>query len=413
MQSERSRLLDSCKCDRRRPDDLLPAAAQGDCCCRERDVSGIDVNMGCPKDFSLKGGMGAALLTQPDKVRSLLSTLVEGLSIPVTCKIRLLPNLEDTLSLVKVIESTGVAAIAVHGRTKAERPRDRNNDAAIKRIVDVVRVPVIANGGSEDVRCYADIEAFRAKTGAASVMLARASESNPSIFRPQGLLPLTDVIRRFLRHCILYDNHLANVKYVVQHMMSSLQASDEGQRLLAATDVSHVYAIWNMDGFAAEIKGRREHEKRFKSSGYSLREERSVKRFKSGDGHGGDCQTSERMNEAANGKDDRSDQRTESTDMVMEDCIRFQKGIFRPETMPKQLLNNYCAARLDARPEYRTMCLERKFHAEVSVQGRLFRSTFLEKNKRNAEQAAALIACLHYQLLDRSAVADCLLDHDS
>ena len=60
--------------------------------------------------------MGAALLKQPDKVRSILSTLVEGVSIPVTCKMRILPSLQETLDLVRVIEGTGVAALAVHGR---------------------------------------------------------------------------------------------------------------------------------------------------------------------------------------------------------------------------------------------------------------------------------------------------------
>ena len=84
----------------------------------ERDVSGLDVNMGCPKSFSLKGGMGAALLGQPDKVRDILTRLVHSLHIPVTAKIRLLPALQDTLRLVDVIQDTGVAALAVHGRTK-------------------------------------------------------------------------------------------------------------------------------------------------------------------------------------------------------------------------------------------------------------------------------------------------------
>ena len=84
----------------------------------ERDVSGLDVNMGCPKSFSLKGGMGAALLGQPDKVRDILTRLVHSLHIPVTAKIRLLPALQDTLRLVNVIQDTGVAALAVHGRTK-------------------------------------------------------------------------------------------------------------------------------------------------------------------------------------------------------------------------------------------------------------------------------------------------------
>ena len=64
------------------------------------------------------GGMGAALLTQPDKVRDILTKLVSAVSIPVTAKIRLLPNMEDTLKLVDVIQETGIAALAVHGRTK-------------------------------------------------------------------------------------------------------------------------------------------------------------------------------------------------------------------------------------------------------------------------------------------------------
>jgi hypothetical protein len=68
----------------------------------ENDVDAIDVNMGCPKSFSLKGGMGAALLSQPEKIRKILTGLVAAVKIPVTCKIRILPSLEDTLSLVKV-----------------------------------------------------------------------------------------------------------------------------------------------------------------------------------------------------------------------------------------------------------------------------------------------------------------------
>ncbi|WAR12476.1 DUS2L-like protein [Mya arenaria] len=58
----------------------------------ENDVAAIDVNMGCPKEFSLKGGMGAALLKKPETIKQILTTLVQGLSVPVTCKIRLQPE---------------------------------------------------------------------------------------------------------------------------------------------------------------------------------------------------------------------------------------------------------------------------------------------------------------------------------
>lgn len=54
----------------------------------ENDVAGIDINMGCPKEFSIKGGMGAALMTKPENAKDILRTLVKGLTIPVTCKVR-------------------------------------------------------------------------------------------------------------------------------------------------------------------------------------------------------------------------------------------------------------------------------------------------------------------------------------
>ena len=111
---------------------------------RENDVAGFDVNMGCPKEFSVKGGMGAALLAHPDKIRAILTKLVTNLSIPVTCKIRLLPDLEDSYKLCQLIESCGVAAVAVHGRTKDERPQHPNNNEAIRKISESLKIPVIA-----------------------------------------------------------------------------------------------------------------------------------------------------------------------------------------------------------------------------------------------------------------------------
>ena len=68
--------------------------------------------MGCPKGFSLKGGMGAALLTQPEKVKAILTALVNAVDISVTCKIRILPKLEDTLKLIEVM-SNALSSIAM------------------------------------------------------------------------------------------------------------------------------------------------------------------------------------------------------------------------------------------------------------------------------------------------------------
>ena len=155
------------------------------------DIDGLDVNMGCPKEFSIKGGMGAALLSHPDKVESILSSLVKavGSRIPVTCKIRILPTIEATLNLVRVIEFTGVEALAVHGRTIKERPNNQNHLDFIQEVVKAAKIPIIANGGSSNnhksaINTYDGIKRFWESTGASSVMIARAAEWNPSVFRP-------------------------------------------------------------------------------------------------------------------------------------------------------------------------------------------------------------------------------------
>ncbi len=79
----------------------------------EQDVAAIDINMGCPKRFSLQGGMGAALLSKPDVVRDILTLLVKNFKKPVTCKIRMLPTLEQTIDFVKMIESVRFALLCV------------------------------------------------------------------------------------------------------------------------------------------------------------------------------------------------------------------------------------------------------------------------------------------------------------
>jgi len=83
---------------------------------RKEDVSGIDVNCGCPKKFSIQGGMGAALLTNPDKLKAILTNLVENCGLPVTCKIRMLETKEETIKLCKMVETTGIKALAIHCR---------------------------------------------------------------------------------------------------------------------------------------------------------------------------------------------------------------------------------------------------------------------------------------------------------
>lgn len=100
--------------------------------------------MGCPKEFSIKGGMGVALMSQPEKAKAILNLLVENVKVPVTCKIRVFADADETLNFVKDLASTGITAIAVHGRTKQERPQHPNRNSTIKFIAENIQIPVIA-----------------------------------------------------------------------------------------------------------------------------------------------------------------------------------------------------------------------------------------------------------------------------
>ncbi|KAG6454040.1 hypothetical protein O3G_MSEX008486 [Manduca sexta] len=111
----------------------------------ENDVAAIDINMGCPKEFSIKGGMGVALMAKPDKAYTILKTLVDNLSIPVTCKIRILETPEATLEIVQKLVSAGIRAIAIHGRTRDERPQHAVHTDIINYVADRISIPVIAN----------------------------------------------------------------------------------------------------------------------------------------------------------------------------------------------------------------------------------------------------------------------------
>ncbi|KAJ7575185.1 dihydrouridine synthase-domain-containing protein [Mycena floridula] len=142
------------------------------------DVSGIDLNCGCPRPFSTHSGMGAALLTNPDLLCAILAALREAMppEITVTAKIRLLPSQEDTLKLVERIVNTGITALTVHCHTRKMRDKDHARIDRLREIVDFVEgmgkgIAVVENG---DCTGFRDAKRVREVTGAHSVMIARA-----------------------------------------------------------------------------------------------------------------------------------------------------------------------------------------------------------------------------------------------
>ena len=136
----------------------------------QQDVSGFDLNCGCPKPFSTLGGMGAALLTNPDLLCSILSALRAAMppEITISAKIRLLPSQEDTLKLVERIVNTGVSALTVHCRTRNMRMNEKAKIERLREIVEFVEglgkgTAVIENG---DCLGYEDSKRVREVTGA-------------------------------------------------------------------------------------------------------------------------------------------------------------------------------------------------------------------------------------------------------
>ena len=167
----------------------LRAAAllvQGSC-------DGIDLNFGCPQRCAEQGRYGAFLLTEPVLVRRLVTRLVAEVAVPVTAKMRILPDVEATVEFAKMLEEAGVAAVAVHGRRREQRHHEGAADfdqiAAVKA---ALRIPVIANG---NVRTRADAERALAATGADAVMSATALLANPRLFASPE--PHGDGVRRW------------------------------------------------------------------------------------------------------------------------------------------------------------------------------------------------------------------------
>jgi nifR3 family TIM-barrel protein len=142
----------------------------------------LDFNMGCPAPKIVKNGEGSALMREPAKAFAILSAIRKAVKMPFTVKMRKGWDDEhvNVLEIAKLAEEAGVDAIAVHGRTREQFYRDHADWESIAAVKQMVHVPVIANG---DVRSCADLKKILSVTGADGVMIGRAAQGNPWIFR--------------------------------------------------------------------------------------------------------------------------------------------------------------------------------------------------------------------------------------
>jgi tRNA-dihydrouridine synthase B len=142
----------------------------------------IDINMGCPaKKVCGKLG-GSALLSDIPLVEDILNTVVSAVDVPVTLKIRTGPdaNNRNGLEVAEIAESCGISALAVHGRTRADRFRGEAEYETIRSICARLSIPVFANG---DVTAAPQAQEILDYTGADGLMIGRGAQGNPWIFR--------------------------------------------------------------------------------------------------------------------------------------------------------------------------------------------------------------------------------------
>ena len=189
-------------------------------------VAGIDVNAGCPKPFSTSGGMGAALLKDPDRLCSILASLVQEIGevheIGISVKIRLLETPEKTEALVRRLCQTGITALTVHCRTTPMRPRERAIRNQLRMIGEICREEGIACLMNGDVRNKDEAIQLAKDYGVDGGMIATAAEANSSCFRIEaegGLLPWKEVVQEYMNLALEVDNKWGNTKFLLGQLM--------------------------------------------------------------------------------------------------------------------------------------------------------------------------------------------------
>jgi len=138
--------------------------------------------MGCPAKKVLKRAAGSALLQDEGLVALILKAVVKAVDVPVTLKIRTGWSQENrnALNIALIAEDAGIKALAIHGRTRACRFLGNAEYDTIASVVEALSIPVFANG---DISTPKDAKQVLDYTGAAAVMIGRAAQGNPWIFK--------------------------------------------------------------------------------------------------------------------------------------------------------------------------------------------------------------------------------------
>ncbi|KAJ9528481.1 hypothetical protein QJQ45_020542 [Haematococcus lacustris] len=192
----RQEVLTTCAADRpllvqfcaNNPDFLVTAASLA-----AEHADAVDINFGCPQRIAngrsrRRGNYGSFLMDDLPLVEKLVTRLAQASKVPVSCKIRVFPKLEDTLAYARMVERSGCYLLAVHGRTREQKDnsRTRADWDQIRAVKQALSIPVLANG---NIRHLRDALQCLEYTGCDGVLSAESLLEDPALFSPQRLLP--------------------------------------------------------------------------------------------------------------------------------------------------------------------------------------------------------------------------------
>ena len=190
----------------------------------------IDINMGCPAKKVCNVYSGSALLQDEALVARIVEAVVKAVAVPVTLKIRTGWNRDNRngVRIARIAEAAGIAALAVHGRTRADLYQGEAEYDTITAIRQAIRIPLLANGDIDSPQKAAEV--LKA-TGADAVMIGRAAQGRPWIFREiahflasgetlaaPSVLEIRDILVGHLEDLYAFYGELAGVRIARKHL---------------------------------------------------------------------------------------------------------------------------------------------------------------------------------------------------
>ncbi len=211
------------------------------------DCDIIDINMGCPVNkVAKRAAAGASLLKDPNNVYDIVSSVVKAVHKPVTVKIRLGWD-NDHINCVEnaiMIEKAGAKAIAIHGRTRSDMYQGHARYDEIKKVKELLKIPVIANGDINSAKKAKEVLEY---TGCDAVMIGRAAQGNPFIFEEINEYLKNDRIIERPSHEEIYNTIIRHHRYLEDL---------KGEKLAHLEMRTHIAAYLKGIPGAAQIKNQ-------------------------------------------------------------------------------------------------------------------------------------------------------------